>query len=264
MSPTRIDVASDAPADASGGHSPRSHLATPVPLTSFVGRERELAAMVDLLSQPGIRLVTLTGPGGAGKTRLALRVADVVAARFPDGVWFVPFAPVRDGSLVPAAIAQVLGLKVASDRPVVDSLRDYLERRTGLLLLDNLEHLLDAVWVIPALLGGCPGLTVLATSRAVLRVSGEHDYPVPALTLPTAVDDVQTEAVRLFVDRARAAKPDFRLDQSNTAAVAEICRRLDGLPPAIELAATRVRALPPTALAARLDRRLPLLRGGAL
>jgi predicted ATPase len=240
----------------------RSHPAAPVPLTSFVGRERELAAVVDLLSQPGIRLVTLTGPGGAGKTRLALRVADVVAAQFPDGVWFVPFAPIRDGSLVLAVIAQVLGLKVASDRPVVDSLRDYLEQRTA-LLLDNLEHLLDAVWVIPALLGGSPSLTVLATSRAVLRVSGEHDYPVPALTLPTAVDDVQTEAVRLFVDRARAAKPDFRLDRSNSAAVAEICRRLDGLPLAIEPAATRVRALPPAALAARLDRRLPLLRDGA-
>ncbi|HET7037736.1 MAG TPA: tetratricopeptide repeat protein, partial [Thermomicrobiaceae bacterium] len=241
----------------------------PEPLTSFVGRETELATLRARLLAPDVRLVTLLGPGGVGKTRLALAVARAVAPAFPDGVVFVPLAPARDPSLVLPTIAQVLGLREGPQQPAAEVLRTYLAAKTCLLVLDNLEHLLDAAPTLSALLQECPRLKLLATSRAALRVYGEHEYVVSPLALGMAPGALapevllQSDAVRLFVERARAVRPDFALDAGNGAAVAALCRRLDGLPLAIELAAARVRLFSPQALLARLDRALPLLTGGA-
>jgi predicted ATPase/DNA-binding CsgD family transcriptional regulator len=239
----------------------------PAPLTSFVGREREVAAVADLLRRDDVRLVTLTGPGGVGKTRLALAVAAAVAGEFADGVRFVDLTPVRDPDLVAPAIAQVLGVRDVGGTPLAGLLADYLRPRALLLVLDNFEQVVEAVSLVAGLLAACPNLAVLATSRVVLRVSGEHGFPVPPLALPEStaetVEKVETaEAVRLFVDRARAADPSFALTVRNAPAIGEICRRLDGLPLAMELAAARIALLPPQALLARLERRLPLLAGG--
>ncbi len=252
--------------------APPAQAALPVPLASFVGREREVAAVVALLRDPAVRLVTLTGPGGVGKTRLALAVAAELAAAFPDGVAFVPLAAVRDPGLVLPTIAAALGVREAGDRPLADRLAAALRGRAPLLVLDNLEQVPAAAPRLAALLAACPGLTVLATSRAPLRVSGERTLGVPPLALParpggtggpSPLEEVAgTEAVRLFVERAQAARSGFALTAANAAAVAEICARLDGLPLAIELAAARAGALPPAALLARLERRLPLLTGG--
>ncbi|HEY7032302.1 MAG TPA: NB-ARC domain-containing protein, partial [Thermomicrobiales bacterium] len=239
----------------------RAEARIPVPLTSFVGREREVAAVVDLLRRPGVRLVTLTGPGGVGKTRLAIRVAEDAASGFPDGIWFVELAPVRDPVLVASAVANGLGLRETADRSAEDAVRDFLRQRRALLVLDNFEHVLAAGPSIAALLTACPDLAVLATSRAVLRLSGEHAVAVPPLGLAPA-GSTEDEAVRLFVARARAARHDFHLTAADVAAVAAICRRVDGLPLAIELAAARVRHLPPAALLAAMEQRLPMLTGG--
>jgi len=240
----------------------------PQPLTSFVGREREVARIGDLLRRPGVRLVTLTGPGGVGKTRLAIRVAEDVAAEFPDGVWFVPLAPIRDAAFVPSAIAERLGLREASgDRPE-EQVRAFLSARHAFVILDNVEHLLAAGPLVADLLTSCPNLSVLTTSREVLRLSGEHVHAVPPMAQPDAdnhpdFDELAAaESVRLFSERAVAAQTDFALNPDNVAAVAEICRRLDGLPLAIELAAARAAVFPPAALLSRLERRLPLLTGG--
>ena len=232
---------------------------TPLPrfLATLVGREREVAALHALLLRSDSPLVTLVGPGGVGKTRLAVRVAEEVAAAFADGVAFVPLAAIRDHALVLSTIAQALGVREAGDRPLADQLVGLLRDRSLLLVLDNLEQVLSAAPRVAALLAACPRLTVLATSRAPLRVSGERTFDVPPLALPgraegnslTDLDDLaRTEAVRLFVERAQAARSDFALTEANAAAVAEICQRLDGLPLAIELAAARVGALPPAAL----------------
>jgi predicted ATPase/DNA-binding CsgD family transcriptional regulator len=240
----------------------------PVPLTSFFGREREVAALAALLRQPSVRLVTLTGPGGVGKTRLGLHVAAEGSDTFADGVCFVPLDPVSDPAQVMPAIAKALGLWEALDRPLLDHVRDYLREQHLLLLLDNFEHVATAAPQLAALLVSCPRLHLLVTSRAALHLSGEYAFPVPPLPTPdlAQLEDAQAlaqvAAVRLFVERAHAIHPAFQLTQANARTIAEICVRLDGLPLAIELAAARVKLLPPQALLQRLSHRLDLLTGG--
>jgi predicted ATPase len=240
----------------------------PVPPTPIVGRQTELAAIAHLFQTDEARLVVLTGPGGAGKTRVALEAAARLADRFDDGVWFVPLASLQDPALVSAAIAQTLGLKETADADSMAVLERHLCPRHLLLVLDNFEHVVAAASVITHLLSACPRVRVLVTSRAVLRVRSEHEVAVPPLRLPEAgrslslADLQQVEAVALFVDRARAARPEFAITRDNAAAIVEICARLDGLPLALELAAARIRLLTPADLLARLARRLPLLTAG--
>jgi predicted ATPase/class 3 adenylate cyclase len=222
---------------------------------AFVGRERELAEAGELLARDDVRLVTLVGPGGTGKTRLALQLAGNVSERFAGGSAFVQLAPVRDSELVVPTVAQTLGLRDQPGESAIETLSEHLRDKQVLLVLDNFEQVLAAAPAVASLLAAAPGLKLLATSRAPLHLSGERSYRVPQL----ALDD----AVALFAERAQAAAPDFRLDDGNADTVAEICRRLDGLPLAIELAAPRVRTLSPQALLRRLDQRLPLLTGGA-
>jgi predicted ATPase len=212
----------------------------PTPLTSFVGREREVEDIVDLLRQPDVRIVTLAGPGGVGKTRLAQRVARTLAQDFGEVVDFVRLASVSDPALVLPTIAQTLAVREADDRPLVERLSMLLGDRHMLLVLDNLEHLTISVPDLAALLVACPGMTVLATSRVVLRISGEQIYPVLPLALPEPGGSVHPndvgrhEAVSLFVQRAHAADPEFTLTNDNARTIAEIVCRLDGLPLAIE------------------------------
>ncbi|HEY8612008.1 MAG TPA: helix-turn-helix domain-containing protein [Roseomonas sp.] len=240
----------------------------PTPPTPLVGRERDIATMSALLAD-GTRMLTLTGPGGVGKTRLALAVAAAVRGAFPDGVVFVSLAPLTDPTLVPVLISSTLGVREEGERPLSDHLRDALATKHLLLVLDNVEHLLAAVPLMGELLAAAPDLTILATSRVPLHLRAEREYPVSPLGLPRRKPPPshehlpQYEAVRLFIDRAQAVKPDFAVDNANAPAVAEICWRLDGLPLAIELAAARVRMLPPQAMLARLGQRLPFLTGGA-
>jgi predicted ATPase len=237
-------------------------------LDSLVGRERETDVTLQLLLRPEVRLLTLTGPGGIGKTRLAVELATRAAAHFGDGVFFVPLAPVARADQVASAIVQVVGAREAAGRGPLPTLVAALCDRRALLVLDNFEHVAEAAPSITALLLDCPQLKVLATSRVALRVRGEQEYRVPPLELPNAqaaaltADLTQVPAVRLFVDRARAVAPDFELAPEHAAAVAAICRRLDGLPLAIELAAARSALLPPPALLERLERRLDVLAGG--
>jgi non-specific serine/threonine protein kinase len=221
------------------------------PLTSFIGREQEIDAVIGLLRRDGIRLVTLTGPGGVGKTRLALRVADEVSGNYARGSKLVDLAPIRDPDLVLQIIAQVLGRR---------------DQSSHLLVLDNFEHLIDAAPRVTDLLTACPRVTILITSRERLRIGAEHVFPVPPLSLPDddgVCDPTGSAAVALFVDRAQSVAPDFAASGDNVAAIAEICRRLDGLPLAIELAAARTGVLPPRMLLPRLEWRLPLLTAGA-
>jgi predicted ATPase/DNA-binding CsgD family transcriptional regulator len=244
------------------------HRRLPIPLSPIIGREREIAAIERLIRDTEVRLVTLTGTAGAGKTRLALRVAQDLAVDFRDGTALVELAQVREPALVAKAVAEVLGVTERIGQSPVASVQAYLKDRSFLLVLDNFEHLSPVAPLVTNWLSGCGGLSVLVTSRAALRVSGEHDVVVAPLAvpdlenLPTHEDLAKNPAVRLFVARAIATRSDFTLTQANSAAVAAICARLDGLPLAIELAAARMQHLPPHALLARLDHRLPLLRGG--
>jgi predicted ATPase/class 3 adenylate cyclase len=241
----------------------------PAQPTPLVGRERELKEVCDLLREEGVRLLTLTGPGGIGKTRLGLQVGAELLDEFEDGVFFVALAPIIDPALVASAIAEPLGVVEAGDQPLKEGLKDYLRGKELLLLLDNFEQVLGAAPLVGELLSACPKLKVLATSRSVLRVYGEQEYPVPPLELPRpgrlpAIDRLtQYEAVRLFIERAKAARPDFSVTDENAPAVAEICARLDGLPLAIELAAARIKLLTPGAMLERLGSRLKLLHGGS-
>lgn len=245
--------------------APQTNL--PAPVTPLVGRELELAAASALLRREDVRLLTMTGAGGTGKTRLALAVADDLLGDFEDGVWLVTLAPVRDPELVASTVAGALGVEESGGTSLLEDLKAHLRDRRALLLFDNFEHLARAATVVSDLLAAAPRLKALVTSRSVLRLSGEHDYPVPPLALPdrAAWDDAESllrnEAVALFVARAQAARLDFRLEE-NARAVAEICVALDGLPLALELAAARVKVLPAEALRARLERRLPLLVAG--
>ena len=238
----------------------------PTQLTSFIGRDDQVRDAKRLLTRA--RLLTLTGPGGTGKTRLSLRIAADVMDQFPDGVYFVPLGAVHDPELVPSAIAQALSVQSTGSRRPLEVLVDYLRDKRTLLVLDNFEQLLPAAPITATLLEGSPGLRVLVSSRAVLHVYGEQEFPVPPLALPDlkALPNLTTlsqfEAVRLFIERAVAAKPDFAATNENAPAIAGICERVDGLPLAIELAAARIKLFSPQALLGRLDTSLSATLGG--
>jgi predicted ATPase len=250
----------DRVADRLGTTNPAVHL------TPLIGRRTEIDRVRSLLHDDATRLITLTGPGGVGKTRLAHQALASGDGTRSGDVVFVGLAPIADPALVPGAVAQALNVREAGDLPIADLVRDRLRSWSGLLFLDNFEQVIHAAPFVSSLLRGCPHLKVLVTSRTVLRVTGEREFAVPPLPLPTpssSIDETAgSEAVGLFPERARAVRPGFALTPENTESVVEICRRLDGLPLAIELAASRAKILSPAALLARLDHRLQFLTGG--
>jgi len=244
----------------------------PAQRTGFVGREKEVAAAKELLLRQDVRMVTVTGPGGIGKTRLAVQVASGLVERFPGGTHFVPLASLNDPGLIASVIVQTLGIREAGGQSPLEMLQGNLQDSLSapmLLVLDNFEHLVQAAPTVAELLAVGPNLKILVTSRSALHVYGEHEFPVSPLALPDLRSKPsvailsQCPAVALFVQRAGAVKPDFELNRENAATVAEICARLDGLPLAIELAAARVKVLSPSLMLTRLASRLQLLTGGA-
>jgi non-specific serine/threonine protein kinase len=254
------------PGDQSFSALPHHNL--PATFTPLIGREHELDGLLHRLRRDGVRLLTLTGPAGVGKTRLALEAARQVLPDFPDGAIFVDLALIRDPQLVVFEIAQALKIREFLDRPLLDKLTQHLRFRTALMVLDNFEQVLPAALDVGALLAACPSLKVLVTSRAPLRHSAEHEFPVPPLAhpdparLPPLESLTDYPAVALFVARAQSARPDFALTPQNAGAVAEICLRLDGLPLALELAAARITVLPPQGILGLLQRRFDLLTAG--
>ena len=236
--------------------------------TPFIGRTVQVHELKELILNPDVRLITLMGPGGTGKTRLSLQVAQEVLDHFPNGVFFVPLADDTDSDQFVSRVAQQLEVKEGG-RPLLENLKDFLRDKRILLVLDNFEQLMAAAPVVAKLLAGAPGLKIITSSRIALQLQGEHEYPVPPLGLPQTGDNasmedlMENEAVSLFVERARTAQPNFTLKSDNVSAIAEICRRLDGLPLAIELAAARIKLLQPQAILTRLDDSLKLLTGGA-
>jgi len=254
--------------DGEANRASRSKHNLPYQLTSFIGREQEIAQLEELVTAN--RLVTLTGAGGAGKTRLAIEVASRLIDAFADGVWLVELAALSDPRLVPQAVAKALEVKEQPARPVIETLSDYLASKKLLLVLDNVEHLLEAcVHLVDEIVRRSPDITVLVTSRERLGMTGELTYRVPSLTVPRTSETVtpetvsRYEGVRLFVERAKLTRPDFDLTAENASCVASICARLDGMPLAIELAAPRLRSMSVEELSQRLDQRFALLTDGS-
>jgi len=241
----------------------------PIQLTPFIGREQELETIVHMLRRDDARLITLTGSGGAGKTRMGLQAAAELSDFLNDGVFFVNLAPISDSALVVPTIAETLDIQERADPFLLKRLKEILSKKQMLLLLDNFEQVIDAGVQVVDLLTSCPGLKLLVTSREVLHVQAEHEFPVPPLELPDPkhlpdlAEISHNAAIALFLQRAQAVKPDFQLTDGNARAIVEICVRLDGLPLAIELAAARMKLFPPQALLARLDQRLAILGGAS-
>ncbi|WP_167138639.1 DUF4062 domain-containing protein [Diaminobutyricimonas sp. TR449] len=265
----RFDEAGSVAADVPGAAPRIRPRPLPAPLTELIGRDTEAAEVHQLIRREAVRLVTLTGPGGIGKSRLAMDVAAGAADDFPGGVAFTDLSGVHDAAILPTVIAETLGVQNTGEgNALEDKLLMAMQDRRILLVLDNFEQIVDAAPTLTRLLEGAPGLTLLVTSRSLLRVSAEHVYPVGPLALPAESveadpDDIaQVASVALFIERARAVKPDFEVTGANIAAVAQICRTLDGVPLALELAAARTRVLTPDAILARLDQQLQLLVGG--
>ena len=241
----------------------------PIQRNALIGREQELKTAISLLLREDVGLLTLTGPGGSGKTRLGLQIATEMENHFQNQVYFVALAPVRDPNLVALTINQTIGIQDSGSRPPLESLKNFVRDKSLLLVLDNFEQILQAAPQVAELLSAAPELKILITSRAALQIRDEHDFPVPPLALPDAEDSIAPEliskcaSVALFIERAKTTKPEFAITDENASKLAEICVRLDGLPLAIELAAARIRLLTPVAMLARLEHRLPLLVGGA-
>jgi len=263
--PTSVELLYDeSQADLSSTKTPKHNL--PAQPTPFIGRAAQLAALKELILKPGVRLITLMGPGGTGKTRLSLQVAQESLEHFPNGAFFVPLADDTDSNQFLSRVAQQLEVKEGG-RPLLDNVKDYLRDKKLLLVLDNFEQLISAAPVVADLLAAAPQLKIITSSRIALKVQGEHEYPVPPLETPkrdAALEELSGyESIKLFVERARTAQPNFSLTKDNASAVTEICLRLDGLPLALELAAARIKLLSPQAILARLDDQLKLLTGGA-
>jgi predicted ATPase/class 3 adenylate cyclase/Tfp pilus assembly protein PilF len=259
------DLPSDFPPIVTLDHRPNN---LPPQLTTLVGREHQVTEILDKLARDGIRLVTLTGPGGVGKTRLGLQVGSEALNNFPDGVWFVPLEEASKSEGIVAALARALGVREVGGQPILQTLTEYLREKNLLIILDNFEQVAHAAPLVSRLLTSAHRLRALVTSRTRLGLQGEHEIVVPPLevpdrdAIPPATELLGCSAVRLFVERAHAASSRFSLTDTNAGAITEICRGLDALPLAIELAAARVKLLPPEALLSRMERRLGLLTGG--